>query len=433
MPGFGVAGEKQMKSFAITSLGCKVNQAEAAHLAATLEAKGYQRVPGEDPADLVVLFTCSVTGTAARQSRQMARRLLRQNPAALVVATGCDAQADPASYTQAGCRLLGRAHLAAWRGEAGLTSLEPPPPPDSGLFCPGAQAPGPERTRGLLKVQDGCDAFCAYCIVPHTRGRPRSLPPAQAAAAFAGLAEQGAAEVVLTGIHLGRWGLDLAPPQELPVLLRALLAAHAVPRLRLSSLESRELSDEILDLAAREPRICPHLHLPLQTGSPRLLKAMGRPYAPREYAERVRAAREALPQACLGADVLVGLPGEEKEDFAATRDLIAELPLSYLHVFPYSPRPGTPAADMPDRPDPARVKERAAVLRRLGRAKRQAYYQAQVGRDLELIMEGSGLGRAGNYCLVRLEPSPPPGAVLRARITQCLMERGQPVLRGHPL
>ena len=195
-------------------------------------------------------------------------------------------------------------------------------------------------------------------------------------------------------------------------------------------MESGELSHGLLALAAREERICPHFHLPLQTGSAALLRAMGRPYRPGQYAERVHAAREALPNACIGADVLVGLPGEGEKEFAATHDLIASLPLSYLHVFPYSPRPGTPAADLPGRPPGEAVKERGAILRALGQEKRRAYYQAQVGRTLTVIMEGSGLGRAANYCLVRPTPAPPAGELPRVKVSACEEQKGQPLLRG---
>ncbi|MCF8098657.1 MAG: radical SAM protein, partial [Desulfarculaceae bacterium] len=347
--------------------------------------------------------------------------------------TGCDLQAEPQAYADAGCQALGRSALAQW-GEllAGqdLPEYDAPPSPDSGGFCPGVQAPGPERTRGLLKVQDGCNAHCAYCIVPSTRGRSRSLPLEQADLVLAGLGQSGAAEVVLTGIHLGRWGWDLTPRQQLATLLKALLAAHPAPRLRLSSLESEEFTQEIIDLAASEPRLCPHFHLPLQSGSARLLKTMGRPYGPQDYARTVQAAAAALPGLCLGADVLVGLPGESEQDFADTHDLLTSLPISYLHVFPYSPRPGTRAADMPNRPSPEVSKSRAAVLRELGLAKKRAFYQAQVGRTLEVIVEGSGLGRGANYCLVQLPAAPPTGTSLRVTITGCAEKDGQPVLRG---
>ena len=422
-----------MKRYLVASLGCKVNQAEAASLAAQMQSLGWQQAGDGELVDLALLLTCSVTGVAARQSRQMARRLRRSHPQAQVVVTGCDLQAEPQAYADAGCQVLGRSSLAQW-GEilAGLDlpEYDAPPSPDAGGFCPGVQAPGPERTRGLLKVQDGCNAHCAYCIVPSTRGRSRSLPLEQAAQAFAELGQSGAAEVVLTGIHLGRWGWDLKPHQELAALLRALLAAHPGPRLRLSSLESEELTQGIIDLAASEPRLCPHLHLPLQSGSAHLLKKMGRPYGPQDYARTVGAAAAALPGLCLGADVLVGLPGENEQDFKDTRDLLASLPISYLHVFPYSPRPGTRAADMPDHPSPEVSKRRAAVLRQLGMAKKRAYYQAQVGSTLEVIVEGSGLGRGANYCLVQLPCAPPIGTSLRVTITGFAEQDGQPVLRG---
>ncbi|MCB2192620.1 MAG: MiaB/RimO family radical SAM methylthiotransferase [Deltaproteobacteria bacterium] len=422
-----------MKRFVVASLGCKVNQAEAASLAGQMQALGWQQAGEGEAVDLALLFTCSVTGVAARQSRQMARRLRRNHPQAQVVVTGCDLQAEPQAYVEAGCRILGRAALSRWNEiitSQDLPDKSLPASPDAGDFCPGVQAPGLERTRGLLKVQDGCNAHCAYCIVPSTRGRSRSLPLEQAAAAFAELGESGAAEVVLTGIHLGRWGWDFSPRQELAELLRALLAAHPAPRLRLSSLESEELTQEIINLAATEPRLCPHFHLPLQSGSARLLKKMGRPYGPEDYARTVRAAVAALPGLCLGADVLVGLPGETDQDFEDTRELLESLPISYLHVFPYSPRPGTRAAGMPNHPSPEVSKQRAAALRHLGQAKKLAYYQAQVGSTLEVIVEGSGLGRGANYCLVRLENALPAGTSLRVEITGCDKQESQPVLVG---
>ncbi|BEQ14865.1 MiaB/RimO family radical SAM methylthiotransferase [Desulfoferula mesophila] len=422
-----------MKRYTVASLGCKVNQAEAAHLAGQMRERGWLAAGDGQAVDLALLFTCSVTGVAARQSRQMARRLRRAHPGARVVVTGCDVQAEPQAYSQAGCEVLGRAALAQGAEALSGSSLDQAtalPAPDAGGFCPGAQAPGPERTRGLLKVQDGCNAHCAYCIVPSTRGRSRSLPLDQAAGAFAELGRSGTAEVVLTGIHLGRWGWDFTPRQELAELLRALLAAHPAPRLRLSSLESEELTPEIIELAAAEPRLVPHFHLPLQTGSARLLKQMGRPYGPEDYARTVRVAAAALPGLCLGADVLVGLPGESDQDFEQTRGLLAGLPISYLHVFPYSSRPGTRAADMADHPAPEVSKERAAVLRELGLAKKRAYYQAQVGSSQEVIVEGSGLGRGANYCLVRLAKETPAGNRLRVNITGCEELDGQPLLVG---
>ncbi len=408
-----------MKRFLVSTLGCKVNQAEAASLASHLEARGWRPCLEGQRAQVAVLLTCSVTGPAARQSRQMARRLAKEHPGVRVVATGCDLQADPASYVEQGCETLGRAHLAGLADlldRDALPSEDILPPPDAGELCPGWWQPGAARSRGLLKVQDGCDAHCAYCIVPQVRGRPRSLPLAEAVDAWQGLGRAGAPEVVLSGIHLGRWGQDLEPRTALPQLITALLEAHPGPRLRLSSLESEELTDQVIALAQEESRLCRHFHLPLQSGSARVLKAMGRPYGPEDYAERVMAASQALSGLCLGADVLVGLPGEDEAAFQDTYDLIHSLPINYLHVFPYSPRPGTRAADMPGRPQGVEVKQRAAQLRQLGQAKRRSFLAAQQGQTLSVVVERSGLGRSANYCLVALDQKLTPGRVAQVEV-----------------
>jgi len=398
-----------------------------------LESCGLRPAGRGQAARVAVLMTCTVTGAAARQSRQAARRLARAHPGARVVITGCDVQADSQSYIDQGFTVLGRAslpELARLIAENAGWPQAQPERPDARSWCPGWETPGPRRTRGLLKVQDGCDAGCAYCIVPQTRGRPRSLGTDQAVEAYKELAQAGAAEVVLTGIHLGRWGWDLQPRGELCQLLRALLGAHPGPRLRLSSLESAEISDELLGLLAAEPRLCPHLHVPLQTGSDRLLKAMGRPYLAAQYAAKLKRAAALLPGLCLGADVLVGLPGEDQEAFQETRELLDDLPIAYLHVFPYSPRPGTKAAGMPGRPKGTEVKRRAEILRDLGRDKRLSFVRSQVGRELSVVVEGSGLGRSANYCLVELGPGLKPGQVLRVRAQAVKTEGREPCLAG---
>ncbi|MCB2187497.1 MAG: MiaB/RimO family radical SAM methylthiotransferase [Deltaproteobacteria bacterium] len=412
-------------------LGCKVNQAESHHLGRELAARGWERPAPGEPAELAVLLTCSVTAAAARQSRQMARRLARAHPGATVVVTGCDAQAEPAAYQAEGFRVLGRSELAdlAARAARGEWPTELPGPPDAGSFLPGAWPPGQGRSRGLLKVQDGCDAHCAYCIVPSTRGRPRSLPLDQALEQWNALAAQGAREVVLTGIHLGRWGRDLTPPRELAALVAALLAAPG-PRLRLSSLEGGEVSPELWDLARREPRLCRHFHLPLQSGCDRLLRAMGRPHPTAHFRRTVELLHRELPGVCLGADVMVGLPGEDAAAFRETRDFLASLPLAYLHVFPYSPRPGTPAAQRPGRPPGDLVKARAEELRTLGQGFRERFAASQVGAVLDLVVEGGGRGRSGNYCLVELPGGPPPGSLARMEITSWTPQEPAPLLRG---
>jgi threonylcarbamoyladenosine tRNA methylthiotransferase MtaB len=429
------AGRERLFTFAC--LGCKVNQAEAAWLTGRLTGLGWREAGPGEAVQAAILLTCTVTGSAGRQSRQMARRLLRRHPGAKVVVSGCDAQAASKSYDLPGLTWLPRARLAdlpeLLSGDQAWPAPAPPPPPESGPWCPGSRPPGQSRTRGLLKVQDGCDAGCAYCLVPLARGAPRSLPLDQACQALADLGIAGAAEVVLTGVHLGRYGNDLPDRPDLTRLLAALLAAHPGPRLRLSSLEVGEVSERLLALMADEPRLCPHLHLPLQTGSDQLLQTMGRTYQAADYAAVVEKAVRALPGLCLGADVMVGLPGETEQDFAATHELLASLPISYLHVFPYSPRPGTRAAAMPDRVPPALARERAALLRRLGEDKRLAFLQAQVGRRLSAVVEASGLGRADNYCLVALPRELPPGTRVEVLVDELKSSRQGPLLQGRLL
>lgn len=403
-------------------------------MAQELGGLGWTPAPAGQPADLVILLTCTVTAVAGRQSRQMARRLAREQARARVVVSGCDVQAAPQPYARQGLEVLGRAELAdlaarLTRGEAASPAL-PLAPPDAGPFCLGYRPPQAGRTRGLLKVQDGCDAHCAYCIVPQTRGRPRSLPLERACGLWRDLGRTGAAEVVLTGVHLGRYGQDLTPPLGLVGLVQALLAAHPLPRLRLSSLEVSEVGHDLLTLMAAEPRLCHHLHVPLQSGSDRLLQAMGRPYDTATYAARLMAVAAALPGACLGADVMVGLPGEQEADFAQTEELIAGLPLAYLHVFPYSPRPGTPAAGLPGRVPGPLAKARAARLRALSRQKRLEFLASQEGRQLEAVVEASGLARTGNYCLARLDRPAAVGAKVRVVLGRPVRGKDEPLLEG---
>lgn len=424
---------KPSQRFLITTLGCKVNQAEAAWLAHSLEALGWSRVDDPDQAEAAVVLTCAVTAAASRQSRQAARRLGRALGPGRVLVTGCDAQAEAEAFAAEGFPVMGRAGLASLPqtlAQGGpLPASDPPPPPDSGGFCPGFWPPDSGRARSQLKVQDGCDAGCAYCIVPSTRGRPRSLNLSEAVATFRDLGEAGAAEVVLTGIHLGLYGRDLDQAKSVADLVRALLAAHPGPRLRLSSLEVNEVSDEILGLMAGEERLCRHLHIPLQSGADQVLAAMGRPYDTAFYAERARAALGAVDGLCLGADVLAGLPGEDQAAFEHTRDLLASLDLAYLHVFPYSPRPGTRAAQM-KRPNDLLAREWAAQLRALGRAKRIAFLQKQIGQTLHVVVEGSGQGRSGNYCLVEVDRAVRPGGLVAARIESLVSAKGEPRLKG---
>jgi threonylcarbamoyladenosine tRNA methylthiotransferase MtaB len=286
-----------------------------------------------------------------------------------------------------------------------LDRLSPTLPIDT----PANPAPG-SRTRPYLKVQDGCNSFCTYCIVPHARGRSRSMPPDQVLRHLRRLGAMGYHEVVLTGIHLGAYGLDLQPAGSLFALLETLADARPLNRIRLSSIEPHELSDDLIDLVAASDVFCPHFHLPLQSGDDTILKRMHRPYSRDLYGQRVAHIKDRLPWAAVGADVLVGFPGEDETAFDQTCQLIEMLPLTYLHVFPFSARPGTPAAAYPAQVPHEVVKRRTARVRAIGADKKQAFLNSALGRKTEVLVEtrrdpatGRLKGLTPNYLTVLLE------------------------------
>lgn len=370
-------GGQRRVSFA--TLGCKVNRSDTARLREGLP-DAVEEVPFGEPADLVVINTCTVTGYADRESRQLIHRARRANPDAHIVVTGCLASRRPEQVRLPGVIAVvdnaGKADLAARL--AGWLDLAPP---GGGVA---RYRYDPEvLTRPPLKIQDGCAGHCTYCAVAAARGHPRSLPPEAVREALAAFGRQGCPEVVLSGIDLGAYGLDLAPPASLAEVLASIRRERPLPRVRLSSIEVRHLGDDLLgEMEAAGPLVCRHLHLPLQSGADPVLRRMARTYPASQYAERVHAAAARLPGVSVGADVIAGFPGETDADHAATCALVEALPLSYLHVFPFSPRPGTPAATYPD-PVPAPViRERARALRGLSAAKWAAFRQTLVGRVL---------------------------------------------------
>jgi threonylcarbamoyladenosine tRNA methylthiotransferase MtaB len=384
-----------MSTVALATLGCKVNQCESAYLEEKLTQADFLIRPFTGKADLYCINTCAVTSRAAMQSRQLVRRALRQNPDAEVVVMGCYAQIAAEEIAA----IPGVTHLLGTTEKLSLVDYLARPEHNQSPCVHvnnDRTAPAPQplvfsgfshRTRAFLKVQDGCDAFCSYCIVPYARGRSRSINLDSVLGQVARFLDRGYQEVVLTGIHLGQWGLDFKPRQKLIDLLRSILEHCPPPRLRLSSLEPGEITTELLDLIAREPSLCPHLHIPLQSGDPTVLAHMNRHYHPDFYRDLVLEATQRILDLAVGADVLVGFPGETDACFRNSYRLIESLPIAYLHVFPYSIRPTTPAAAMSAQVSPSVIRQRCALLRELDQAKRLTFLRRFLGEMRQVLVE----------------------------------------------
>jgi len=362
---------------AMRTLGCKVNRVEAEKVAATLLGSGV-RVVDEEDAAVIIVTTCTVTAEADHKARKAVRHALRLPQAPVVVVSGCLAAIDPEGLAALGERVVVEAdkdavaiRVAALLGGA-LTDAPVAP-----------RVGEPFRTRAIVKVEDGCNAFCAYCIVPYARGVPRSVPLVEVVAEVASLVDAGVAEVVLTGINIGRYEDGGA---ALPDLIEA-VAATGVRRLRISSIEPGDVDARFLQVAAATPSFCRHLHIPLQSGCDRTLAVMGRTYDTAGYAAVLARAREALPGVAITTDVLTGFPGETSADFEETLAFVEACGFSRLHVFRYSPRAGTPAAEMPEQVSPAEKSARARRLRALDAQLRAQFAQASVGRDAEVLIE----------------------------------------------
>lgn len=378
----------------IATLGCKVNQFESAALENAFLAAGCTLVPAGSVADIHVINTCAVTGRAGQQSRQLIRRILQRSPEARVLVTGCYAQAEAEAVRRLDARILvvGNAHKeelvqAALAEEAAEPLYLHSPMAETGpIFnLPVRHFSG--RTRAFLRIQDGCDNCCSYCIVPHTRGRSRSLPQEQVFVQAALFAENGYQELVITGINTGRYGLDLPGHPHLTHLLAELCARFPALRFRLSSIEPTEIDEAFLELAAAGGNLMPHFHIPLQSGDDRILARMRRRYRARDFAAVVTRLHRRVPHAAIGCDVLCGFPGEDEDEAANTRSLLAELPISYLHVFPYSKRPGTAAAAMEGQVSAAVKGERVQRLHHLDRQLRRSFYEANLGRVFQVLVE----------------------------------------------
>jgi threonylcarbamoyladenosine tRNA methylthiotransferase MtaB len=443
-----------MATFFVENFGCRATEADASSLRRSLRAYGLEMLEAHDAADVVVLNTCTVTAAADSQARDVIRKVHRGNPSARIVVTGCYAQRAPEELAalEGVSWVIGNSHQTEIPRivREGLEAATDGPRTRNGFsghtpandFIPLARldddamslARGPakiltgdifaqtavqiapvenaagipgDRTRPILKIQDGCNNRCSYCVIPFVRGRSRSLPPDVVIAEVQQLVAAGAKEVVLSGINLGAYGRDLIPRVELAEVVRRILDETALQQLRFSSIEPQDVTEDFIALVAASPRIARHFHVPLQSGSDRILRAMHRWYRAEHYAERIQRIRGMLPDAAIGGDLIAGFPGETEEDCRATFEFIERLPFTYLHVFSFSARPGTPAADF-GRPVAAGItRERTRALRALGQQKAAGFRDLQKGkivRALTLQRGGDCWTEAltGNYLKVRI-------------------------------
>ncbi|MBI4843700.1 MAG: tRNA (N(6)-L-threonylcarbamoyladenosine(37)-C(2))-methylthiotransferase MtaB [Nitrospirae bacterium] len=376
---------------AVQTLGCKVNQSESAIISGLLKEGGFEVVDSSESPDILIINTCTVTKKSDYQSRQMIRRAVKSG--AKVVATGCYAQLrHDELHNIKGLSLIVGNHakedivnrlnlLYKGNGVSEILIGEP-----NNIFKPHAYRS--DRSRAFMKIQDGCDSSCTYCSVPLARGRNRSLSAEDVIDTAGMLTSQGYEEIVLTGIHIGCYGLDLNPSTSLLNLAERLSIKYPQIRLRLSSIEPQEFESGILDLM-KDKNVCPHIHIPLQSGSDKILLNMGRKYNASFFSKLINDIAEKVPGVSIGTDIIAGFPGEEDDDFQASYDLLAELPLSYLHVFPYSNRPGTKASGYPNQVNEQIKKERTRMLRELGMTKKNHYISKQIGKRLDVIIERS--------------------------------------------
>lgn len=413
--------------FTICNLGCKVNACEAESIAEALERKGWQRTEEEANSDAVLIFTCAVTNTAAAKSRKQVHKAMRLNPEAVLVAVGCYAQLNDGLLKDAAI-LVGSSHKQE------IPAYIEQYQKDHQKICvlDDLQKVSFEElpidhfenhSRGVLKIQDGCDQFCSYCVIPYVRGRERSLAPDEVVASAKKIA-QVHSEIVLTGIHTGRYGKEYGVTLA-QLMKRILQEVPSLKRLRISSIEISEISDELIQVMKEEPRIARHLHIPLQSGCDAILKKMNRPYDIKAYYARIEQIRKEIPDIAISCDIIVGFPGESDAMFAETYSFLKKCSFSFLHVFPYSLREGTKAAEMPCQIDPQTKKKRVDACTALSLALSDAYQQSKVGALAEVITElpqdGDTPGHTSDYIPVRIRQALyPRGSLVKVRLKQYL-------------
>lgn len=400
-----------MKTISVVTLGCKVNQYDTAAILSMLPGHSYKRVPFPEEADIYVIDTCTVTHKADAEARHYIHRAKRINPNGVVIVTGCYAQVSSDELSQ----MEGIDYVVGNSDK--FTSLirlirEGEPQTEPKVIVSDIlkdkkrefETPGigyfPERTRAFLKIQDGCNYRCTFCIIPFARGRSRSLGIVDVLKRIENLAHSGYKEVVLTGIHLASYGRDIGT--TLLSLLTDIEKSKIMKWIRLSSLDPADISDELIDFVASSQTICPSFHVPLQSGDTDVLRRMRRRYRPEKFLHCTKRIREKIPDAAIGTDVMVGFPGETDEEFNNSYELLEESPLTYFHVFPYSRRKGTAASSMPDQVLPDITEKRSRILRHQGIKKKQEFYRNFVGKRMTVLVEAGSRGTTPNYVSVRI-------------------------------
>ena len=397
------------KKVAFITLGCKLNFSESSTFAREFEENGYQRVPATAAADVYVINTCSVTDHADKKCRQAIRKLIALSPNAKVVVTGCYAQLKPDEVAS-----IPGVNLVVGASEKGnvfrlLNGLHEQSKPEiiscdiesvEQIFSAYSSS---DRTRSFLKIQDGCDYHCSYCTIPLARGKSRNLTIQKILAEANEIAKKGIKEIILTGVNIGDFGKTTG--ESFFELIQALDAVTGIERYRISSIEPNLLTDDIIAFVSRSKKFLPHFHIPLQSGSNKILGQMRRRYKRELFAEKIRKVRSAMPHAFIGIDVIVGFPGETEEDFLDSYTLLGELKVSFLHIFPYSVRPNTPAEAMEQKVSPKVIADRTQRLKHLSDKLHQEFYHSCIGQTETVLFEGRKkgdrmLGYTGNYILV---------------------------------
>jgi threonylcarbamoyladenosine tRNA methylthiotransferase MtaB len=420
-----------MNQVAFVTVGCRLNQFETELMREAAEVLGWDADAECDTADVCIVNTCTVTARSDSRSRQAIRRIARSNPGAVLIATGCYAQRRPQELAAISGvdAVIGNAEK---QEIAKYLSLEKRAEPlvSTTLTPDAADVPRSGRlhglgdyTRAFVKIQDGCDNRCTYCAVPAARGPSRSKSPGIVRREIETLAARGYREIVLTGVHLGSYGRDLSPGSCLAALIEALATVEGLARVRLSSVEPTDLDDRLIDLLAdRSSKLCPHVHVPLQSGDDTVLGLMGRPYTAAGYRALLEKVASRVPYCGIGADVMVGFPGETLEAFRSTFELVKNLPLTYLHAFAFSSRDGTRAAGLGGQIDPGEKRRRSCEIRGLGSDKSRAFRRSLVGRTLEALVlrttvRGHATGISGNYVKVFFDGKLARNALASGRVT----------------